>query len=221
MPPDQKAIRVLLVDDHALVRSGLRALIQAFPGVRVVAEAADGNAAFELVARDRPDVVLMDVTMPDLNGLEATTRVIRRFPEVRVLVLSMHADEEYVGLALRAGAAGYLLKDASASELELAIRSVARGDTYLSPAATKGVVADYLQRGAESPTPRERLTSRQREILQLIAEGHTTKDIARRLALSVKTVEAHRTQLMERLGIHDIAGLVRWAIRAGLVGPEA
>lgn len=221
MPADQKAIRVLLVDDHALVRSGLRALIEAFPGVRVVAEAADGHAAFELVARDRPDVVLMDVTMPELNGLEATTRVVRKFPEVRVLVLSMHADEEYVGLALRAGAAGYLLKDASASELELAIRSVARGDTYLSPVAAKGVVADYLQRGAEPPTARERLTSRQREILQLIAEGHTTKDIARRLGLSVKTVEAHRTQLMERLGIHDIAGLVRWAIRAGLVGPEA
>jgi DNA-binding NarL/FixJ family response regulator len=221
MSPDQKAIRVLLVDDHALVRSGLRALIEAFPGVKVVAEAADGNAALELVARERPDVVLMDVTMPELNGLEATTRVIRKFPEVRVLVLSMHAEEEYVGLALRAGAAGYLLKDASASELELAIRSVARGDTYLTPAATKGVVADYLQRGAEPPTPRERLTSRQREILQLIADGHTTKEIARRLGLSVKTVEAHRTQLMERLGIHDIAGLVRWAIRAGLVGPEA
>lgn len=220
MPANEQAIRVIVVDDHSLVRSGLRALIQAFPGVRVVGEAADGNAAFELVARNHPDIVLMDIAMPDLNGLEATTRVVRKFPHVRVLVLSMHAEEEYVGLALRAGAAGYLLKDASATELELAIRSVARGDTYLSPAAAKGVVADYLQRGPEPVTARERLTSRQREILQLIAEGHTTKDIARRLGLSIKTVEAHRTQLMERLAIHDIAGLVRWAIRAGLVSPE-
>ncbi len=217
-------IRVLLADDHGLVRAGIRALLQSLSGIEVVAEAEDGREALRLIAAHRPDVVLMDIAMPGLNGLEAAARATKEFPGVRVIILSMHANEEYVLQALRSGAAGYLLKGARTPELELAVISVARGETYLSPAASKHVVADYVQRtsgeiarGEIDVDPFERLTPRQREILQLIAEGRTTKEIARLLEISVKTVEMHRAQLMERLGIHDVAGLVRYAIRSGLV----
>jgi len=217
-------IRVLLADDHGLVRAGIRALLQSLSGIEVVAEAEDGREALRLIAAHRPDVVLMDIAMPGLNGLEAAARATKEFPGVRVIILSMHANEEYVLQALRSGAAGYLLKGARTPELELAVISVARGETYLSPAASKHVVADYVQRtsgeiarGEIDVDPFERLKPRQREILQLIAEGRTTKEIARLLEISVKTVEMHRAQLMERLGIHDVAGLVRYAIRSGLV----
>lgn len=215
-----KPIRVLLVDDHALVRTGLRALLEAFAGVKVIAEAADGKEAFLLAAEHQPDIVVMDITMPGLNGFDATARIARKLPQTRVLVLSMHTDEQYVAMALKAGAKGYLPKDASSAELELAVHAVARGDTYLSPPIAHPVVKEFVQRGGERRAPLDRLTSRQREVVQLIAEGHTTKDIAQRLGLSVKTVEAHRAQLMERLEIHDVASLVRWAIRSGLVAPE-
>lgn len=210
-------IRVLLAEDHALVRAGFRALLSKLPGIEVVAEAADGREALALVKMHQPDVILMDISMAGLNGLEAAVRIAKEFPEVRVLMLSAHANEDYVKQALRAGAAGYLVKDAGLSELELAVQAVARGETYLSPAVSKHVVADYLRRARAEPDLVELLTPRQREILQLIAEGHSTKEIARILHVSPKTVETHRTQLMERLDIHDIAGLVRYAIRVGVL----
>jgi DNA-binding NarL/FixJ family response regulator len=221
-----KTIRVLVADDHALVRAGFRSLLQGIPGVEIVAEAGDGREALRLIEAHQPNLVLMDIAMPGLNGLEAAARVADQFPYVRVIILSMHANEEYVLQALQAGAAGYLLKDANTAELELAVSAVARGETYLCPQVSKQVIADYLQRldqageiGLETG-PNARLTPRQREVLQLIAEGHTTQQIARILGVSVKTAETHRAQLMDRLDIHDIAGLVRYAIRMGLVSPD-
>jgi len=219
--PSTKLIRVLLADNHTLVRAGLRALLQNIEGIQVVAEAGDGREALHLIAVHQPDLVLMDIAMPEMNGLEATAHVVKEFPQVRVMILSMHANEEYVLQALRSGAMGYVLKDAGISELELAVRAIVRGETYLSPAVSKHVVADYVRRVSSEPSSLEQLTSRQREILQLIAEGRTTKEIADLLYVSVKTVETHRLQLMKRLNIHDIAGLVRYAIRMGLVLPDA
>jgi DNA-binding NarL/FixJ family response regulator len=212
-----KPIRMMLAEDHTLVRAGIRALLQNLEEVEVVAEAGDGREALRLVEIHEPDVVLMDIAMAGLNGLEATARISKTFPNVRVIILSMHANEEYVLQALRAGAVGYLLKDAGTAELELAIRAVARNETYLSPLVSKHVVADYVRRVGGEPSSLERLTRRQREILQLIAEGHSTQEIAQMLSISGKTVETHRSQLMERLDIHDVAGLVRYAIRMGLV----
>jgi DNA-binding NarL/FixJ family response regulator len=214
------ALRVILADDHRLVRAGLRSLLGELPEVEVVAEAGDGREVLALVPQHRPHIVLMDITMPGMNGLEAATQLKKHHPEVKVIVLSMHASEEYVLQALRAGASGYLLKDAATLELALALRSVARGETYLSPPISRQVVESYLQRVGEEARPLALLTARQREVLQLIAEGASTKEIARRLELSVKTVETHRAQLMERLGIRDLAGLVRFAIRHGLVSPD-
>jgi DNA-binding NarL/FixJ family response regulator len=212
-----KSIRILLADDHTLVRAGIRSLVQSLPGVQVVAEAGDGREALSLVEMHQPDVALLDIAMPGLNGLEVAAQVADNFPFVRVLILSMHATEEYVLRALRAGAAGYLLKDADTAELELAIKAVTNGETYLSPAVSKHVT-EYVRRiGEGEHSTLERLTPRQREVLQLVAEGHTTQEIARLMNLSVKTVETHRTQLMDRLDIHDIAGLVRYAVREGLV----
>jgi DNA-binding NarL/FixJ family response regulator len=219
--PSTKLIRVLLADNHTLVRAGLRALLQNIEGIQVVAEAGDGREALHLIAVHQPDLVLMDIAMPEMNGLEATAHVVKEFPQVRVIILSMHANEEYVLQALRTGAMGYVLKDAGLSELELAVRASVRGETYLSPAVSKHVVADYVRRVSSEPSSLEQLTSRQREILQLIAEGRTTKEIADLLYVSVKTVETHRLQLMKRLDIHDVAGLVRYAIRMGLVLPDA
>lgn len=218
-----KPIRVLLADDHTLVRAGFRALLQEINDILVVGEAGDGREALKLIEAQQPDVVLMDIAMPGLNGLEAASRVKRDFPKVHVIMLSMHTAEEYVLQSLHAGAVGFLLKDAGTAELELAIRAVARGETYLSPPVAKHVIDDYLQRtgGAHAPldsaSPYERLSPRQREVLQLIAEGHTSQDIANILQISLKTVETHRRQIMERLDIHDIAGLVRYAIRVGLI----
>lgn len=211
--------RILLVDDHALVRAGMRSLLQEIPGVQVVAEASDGAEALRLAAELRPDVVLLDIAMKGMNGLDAAARLREQLPAAKVIVLSMHTSEEYVLLALRAGAAGYLIKDSATSELELALKAVARGETYLSPAISRQVVDGYVQRvgAAAAPDP---LTPRQREVLKRVAEGRSTKEIAYELKLSVKTVETHRAQIMERLGIRDVAGLVRYAMRAGLVPPE-
>lgn len=213
-------IRVLLADDHTLVRAGIRGLLEKMAGIQVVAEAGDGREALRLIEATQPDVVLMDITMPGLNGLEAAARVTKDFPKVRVIMLSVHANEEYVWQALRGGAAGYLVKDAGPAELELAVTAVARGEMYLSPAVSKHVVQDYIRRVAGETSTLDLLTPRQREILQMIAEGNTTKEVAERLNVSVKTVETHRAQLMERLDIHDVAGLVRYAIRVGLVSPD-
>jgi DNA-binding NarL/FixJ family response regulator len=212
-------IRVLLADDHVLVRAGFRNMLQDLKGVDVIAEADDGRQALGLIEEHRPDVVLMDIAMPGLNGLEAATRVSEDFPGVNVVILSMHANEEYVLRALRAGAAGYLLKDADPAEMELAVKAAVRGETYLSPRISKKVT-EYVQRTGEETSSLERLTPRQREVLQLIAEGHTSRGIAHILDISVKTVETHRAGLMDRLGIRDIAGLVRYAIQKGIVSPD-
>ena len=214
-------MRVLLADDHELVRAGIRSLLVNLSGVEVVGEAGDGHRALELVHQFRPDIVLMDIMMPGLNGLEATARIVKDFPQTKVVILSMNATEEYVLQALRAGATGYLLKNISPSELELAVNAVAKGETYLTAAVSKHVIENYVRRVGTQTSSLDRLTPRQREVLQLIAEGHRTKEIAKRLTISVKTVEMHRTQIMEALDIHEIAGLVRYAIRMGIITPEA
>lgn len=220
-------MRILLADDHILMRTGMRSWLQSIPEVEVVGEASDGREALRLIAKVRPDVVLMDVGMPGLNGLDATAQVTKDFPQVHVLILSMHANEEYVVQALRVGARGYLLKDAEPEELGVALKAIRRGKTYLSPQVSQGVIGDYLRRigapggnNAQTADVSSLLTARQREVLQLIAEGQTTKKIAALLHLSDKTVESHRLRLMRQLDIHDIAGLVRYAIRTGLVMPE-
>lgn len=210
-------VRVLLADDHTLVRAGLRKLLESMPQIQVVGEAADGLALLALAEQFQPNLVLMDIAMPGLNGLDATARLVKAWPNIRVLILSMHQNEEYVRQALRNGAAAYLLKDCAPLELELAINAVLRGETYLSPAVSKSVVSDYVQRLRDAAVPGATLTPRQREVLQLIAEGQSTKEIARRLDLSVKTVESHRSQLMKQLDIHEVAGLVRYAMHIGLV----
>ncbi|HEU0010092.1 MAG TPA: response regulator transcription factor [Verrucomicrobiae bacterium] len=214
------AIRILLADDHTLVRAGVRALLEELPDVTVVAEAADGHQALAFTKAHQPHVVFMDVAMSGLNGLETTARMAKEFPDVRVIILSMHANEEYIWQALRAGASGYLLKSASTAELELALKAVGRGETYLDPGVARRVIAAYVSGAAQQKSLIEQLSPRQREILQLVAEGRTTKEIAFVLNLSVKTVETHRAQLMERLDIHDVPGLVRYAIRQGLVSVE-
>lgn len=214
------SISILLADDHTLVRAGIRALVEKLPEVSAIAEAKDGREALRLVREQQPDMVLMDIAMPGLNGLEATARISKEFPDVRVIVLSMYANEEYVREALGAGAAGYLLKRGAAAELEDAIKAVARGEKYFSPLVCAHVTKDRAGRLSADRALIERLTPRQREILQLIAERHGTKETASILHISVKTVETHRAQLMERLGIHDVPGLVRFAIRAGLVTLE-
>lgn len=210
-------VRIVLADDHHLVRTGMRALLESLPDIEVVGETGDGREAVELVRVQAPNIVLMDIAMPGLNGLDATARVVDEFPHTRVIILSMHADEEYVRQALRAGASGYLLKNAAPEELELAIQAVMRGEIWLSSVISRVVVDNYLAPRGEDAGPLAQLTPRQREILQLIAEGNTTKQIAATLDISIKTVETHRAQLMERLAIHDVAGLVRCAIRHGLV----
>jgi DNA-binding NarL/FixJ family response regulator len=217
---DMKVIRVLLADDHTLVRAGFCRLLEGIPGIEVVGEASDGREAVEMIETKRPDMVLMDIGMPGLNGLEATARVTHDLPGIRVIILSMHSDKEYVLKALRAGASGYLLKDADINQLEMAIKAVAEGETFLSPSISRHVISDYVNRVGAEPSPREELTPRQREILQLIAEGRSKQDIAQMLGVSLKTVETHRDQMMERLGIYDVAGLVRYAIRTGIVTSE-
>jgi DNA-binding NarL/FixJ family response regulator len=212
-------LRIMLADDHALVRAGIRVLIEKLPDVEVVGEAGNGVEALELIRKTSPDIAVLDLGMPILNGLGATERVTRDFPKVKVLVLSMHRGQEFVMYALRAGAAGYIVKDAASAELAVAIYAVARGEAYLSPAISKTVIDSSLGR-TEPPGPQEELTGRQREVLRLVAEGRTMKEIAGSLGLSVKTVEAHRAQMTERLGIHDVPGLVRYAMRIGLICPE-
>lgn len=215
-----KPVQILLAEDHNLVRAGLRSLLDNIDDVKVIAEAKDGREALNLTQLLEPDLVLMDIAMPSLNGLEAAAQISQNYPKTQVIILSMHANEEYVLRALRVGVAGYLLKDADVDELTLALTAVSRGEIYLSPAISKQVVADYVRRVDGDISSLEKLTARQREILQLVAEGKTTKEIAKILRISIKTVETHRSDLMTRLDIHDIAGLVRYAIRTGVISVE-
>jgi DNA-binding NarL/FixJ family response regulator len=216
-----KAIRIVLADDHPIVRAGIRETLKQVPGVEVVGEANDGREAIEVVKSVRPDLVLLDISMPGLNGLEATERIVKAYPETRVIILSRHENEEYYWHALKIGACGYLLKNAVVSEIKAAVQRVAGGDIYLSQQISRRL-RDRLptQQLAHARNPVENLSPRQREILQLIAEGETTKGIALVLKLSPKTVEYHRMQLMQRLNIFDIPGLVRLAVRTGLVSQE-
>lgn len=215
-------IRVILADDHTLVRAGIRALLEKLPNVEVVGEADDGREVLTMVKTHRPDVVLMDITMPGLNGLEAAAHLAREFPEVRVIILSMHNNEEYYWRALKAGAAGYLLKKAATTELETALQRVAGGEVYLSQEISARLLKKFPGDGiADQRSPLQQLTGRQREILQLIAEGQNTKKIGEILKISPKTVEYHRMKLMDSLNVHDIPGLVRFALRVGLIQQES
>lgn len=216
-----KKIRVLLIDDHALVRAGIRALLERMDLLEVVGEAGDGHDALALMESLRPDVVLLDLTMPGLSGFEVLTVASEKFPEVHMIVLTVHEEEEYAFHALRAGASGYLPKSAASAELKLAIEHVMSGKKYLSPTVVQRAAFKPGKTTPDGPVPLAELTPRQREVLTLIAEGHSTKDIARALNISAKTVETHRAQLMDRLNIHDIASLVRYAIKMGLVSIEA
>jgi DNA-binding NarL/FixJ family response regulator len=214
-------LRIIIVEDHALVRAGMKALLQKIEGAEVVADMGDGLEAVKSVQTDPPDLVLMDIAMPGLNGLDATARIVKESPTTRVILLSMYANEEYLRQALQVGASGYLLKGAELAELELALKTVARGERYLTPAVAKYAIEAYRDKPEGPSGPLAKLSTRQREILQLIAEGHTTKDIAQRLNVSVKTVETHRSQLMDRLDIHDVPGLVRFAMRVGVIQPDS
>jgi len=213
-----KTLRIILADDHALVRAGFRALLREM-GIQILAEAGNGWEVLQRVSEHQPDVVLMDIAMPELNGLEATARLTQQFPTVRVVILSMHANIEYARRALQAGAAGYLLKNAKAAELETALTAVAQGEVYLSPAVAKYVAADYTRRCQDKSPAYMRLTPRQAEILQLITKGYTRKQIAEKLDISVKTFDTYRAQLMRLLDVQDAAGLVRAAAQMGLVTP--
>jgi DNA-binding NarL/FixJ family response regulator len=226
------SLRVILVDDHNLVRAGIRSLLKNIPEVEIVAEADNGYSALELIRAHKPDMVLMDIALPDITGLDVTAQITQEYPTIKVVLLSMYDNEEYVLRAMEIGAAGYLLKDANANEFELAIHAIANGKAYLSPAISSRVIESYQARVSAtkqtipSPTSSQglftsHLTARQSEVLRLIAEGFTTKEIAQQLNLSAKTVDAHRTQLMRELDIHDIAGLVRYAIRIGLISAES
>lgn len=213
-------IRIVVADDHAVVRAGICALLNGLSGIEVVGQATNGREALALVKQHRPQILLTDISMPEMNGLEATTRVVKEDPGVRVIVVSMHTSEEYVWQALQAGATGYLMKDTDSTELETAIKSVLSGETYLTPAVSRQALDNYMQVMGNDATISKVLTPRQREILQLIAEGNALKEIARILHISVKTVETHRTLLMERLDIHDTPGLVRYAMRMGIITHE-
>ena len=216
-----KPIRILLADNHPIVRAGIRAQLERMPNVEVVGEANDGREAVEMVKNLQPTLVFMDITMPVLNGLEATERIAKAYPAVRVIILSRHESEEYFWGALKRGAAGYLLKRAAIAELESAVERVSGGEIYLSRDISNQLVKKFpLQQAALAKSPLEQLTDRQREILQLIAEGQTTKATAIILKVSPKTVEYHRAKLMERLNIHDIPGLVRFALKERLISQE-
>jgi two-component system, NarL family, response regulator NreC len=207
-------IRILLADDHALVRQGFRMILEAQPDMEIVGQAGNGREAVELAEKLHPDVVVMDVAMPELNGTEATRRLAASTPRTRVLALSMHKDSVYVREILRAGARGYLLKDSGDTDLVAAVRAVAKGEGYISPAVSDAVLSDYRKHVSD---PVDLLTGREREVLQSIAEGKTNKEIATSLNLSVYTVEAHRGRIMEKLNLHSTGELVRFALRNGLI----
>jgi DNA-binding NarL/FixJ family response regulator len=210
-------IKILLADDHRIMREGLRSLIEREPDMEVVAEAADGRRTVRLAKELAPDVALVDVSMPELNGIEATSQIVSNTEETKVLALSMHSDEHFIMGMLRAGASGYLLKDCAADELCSAIRTVLAEETYLSPKAASIVIQDYRRDSSDAKSVRSQdLTPREREVLQLVAEGETSKKIAYRLDVSVKTIQAHRQQIMDKLDIHTVAGLTKYAIQRGI-----
>lgn len=213
-----KKIRILLADDHAILREGLAAILNAQPDMRVVAQAADGHTALSLAESAAPDVLIIDIAMPRLNGLEATTRILTAHPEMQVVILSMHADPEHIYQALRAGALGYLVKDSAGHELVAAVRAVHAGRRYLSAQVANTMTADYLNRRqkAAEHSPLESLSARERRVLQLVAEGHTSAEIARILHLSPKTVDTYRHRLMLKLHLNNTAELIRFAIQHGL-----
>jgi DNA-binding NarL/FixJ family response regulator len=212
-------IRVVLADDHHLVRTGIRALLEKAGDIEVIGEAADGQAAVELVEQLQPDVLVIDIAMPRLTGIQALGRVRSMGNDTRVVILSMHSGAPLVRQALRAGAIGYLLKHSVSEELLLAIRAASRGEVYLSPPVSGIVMDGYLDQQAAGPTadPLEQLTSREREVLHLIAEGHTNNEISELMNISINTVEKHRANLMTKLDIHDVAGLTLFAIKHGLI----
>jgi DNA-binding NarL/FixJ family response regulator len=215
MPP----IRILLADDHRLVRLGLKQLLDQRAGISVVGEAGSGFEAVDMAKSLKPDLIFMDISMPELNGLEATRRIIEALPEARVVILSMHSDRRYVTEALRAGAKGYLLKDSAPEDLLQAINRVMGGQYFLSAGVSEQVIAEFIRRaGDDADSPYNLLSAREREVLQLMAEGASTRQIADRLNLSAKTIESHRLHLMEKLDLHSVAELTRYAIREGLVG---
>ncbi|MCJ7692994.1 MAG: response regulator transcription factor [Sedimentisphaerales bacterium] len=213
--------KILLADDHKITREGLRSLIEKQSDMEVVAEAEDGHTAVHLVRKVSPDVVIMDVSMPDLNGIEATQKIVSECPNVKVIALSMHSDTLFVTKMLKSGASGYLLKDCAFEELTRAIRTVVAGKTYLSPAISDVVVDGYLHRLSETDSASsDVLTHREREVLQMLAEGNSTKQVALKLHISVKTVETHRRQMMHKLDIYSVAELTKYAIRKGLTSLE-
>jgi DNA-binding NarL/FixJ family response regulator len=212
-------IRVLLADDHHLVRQGIRALLEASDDIEIIGEAEDGQQAVDMAERLRPDVMVMDIAMPRLNGVQATERVVRLGGETQVVILSMYSDETLVRQALRSGARGYLLKRSLSEELLLAVRAASQRESYLSPSISASLVKEFLTSEPDvvETNPLDRLTPRERQVMQLICEGHTNRSIASNLGISVKTVETHRTNLMDKLDVHDLAGLVRLAIKHGLI----
>jgi two-component system response regulator NreC len=213
--------RILLVDDHKITRQGLRSLLEKENDMQVVAEAEEGRTAVRLVRELMPDLVIMDVSMPDMNGMEATRQIVAEFPAAKVIALSMHSDTLFATEMLKSGASGYLLKDCAFEELARAIRTVMDGKTYLSPSISSVVVEDYLHRLSKTDfSNADVLTNREREVLQLLAEGKSTKQIALKLHISVKTVETHRRQIMEKLDIHSVAELTKYAIRKGFTSLE-
>ena len=213
-------IRVLLADDHEMVRKGLRSILDAEADLEVIGEAKDGREALKEAKRLLPDIVVMDITMPGLNGLDATRQLKKQFPQMPIVVLSMHTEKEYVLEVLRAGASGYVVKQAAPAELTSAIRAAQRGEAFLSPAVSKKLVGEYVRQAeaAEDREPHDGLTAREREVLQLIAEGHSNKEIAKLLFISVKTVETHRAHLMAKLDRHNVTDLTEYAIGKGMVG---
>jgi DNA-binding NarL/FixJ family response regulator len=215
------SIRIIIADDHEIMREGLRAMIEKQPDMEIVAEAENGRTAVKLAREQKPDVFIMDVSMPDLNGIEATRQIVAEVPKVKVLALSMHSDSQFVSEMLTAGVSGYLLKDCAFEELTRAIYAVYKNQSYLSPSIAHMVIKDYVQQqSTDEASASSILTAKEREVLQLIAEGRTTKQIASSLHVSVKTIETHRKKIMEKLNIHSVAELTKFAIRQGLTSLE-
>ncbi len=218
---DRPKIRILLVDDHPILREGLRALLVLNDDLQIVGEAGDGDQAIEMVRYQQPDVIIMDIAMPGMDGIEATRRILKEQPDSRILILSQHDNDRYILPVLRAGAAGYMLKRSIGAELVQAIRSVSRGESYLPPSIAKMLLRDYQSKRETPPEPGEaELTAREKEVLRLVAEGHTSREIAELLSLSKKTVLCHRANIMTKLGIHNRTELIKYAIRLGLVAME-